>query len=167
MRCAPHDPRQDAGVVSAALRVRTRRDGTLYPAVLYVIGKQTSSLFNDHAEALRFQELANRTSPAKALEVWATESPAADGFTVASWCSHHVDHLTGANDATTTTSRTATTGASSTPNTRTQNPRLTGFRSGRPARCVWDCSAKDSRRATSGSPAVPVVAARKLTRLRW
>lgn len=63
-------------------------------------GKQTSSSFNDHAEAVRFQELANRTSPAKALEVWATECRAADGFTVASWCSHHVDHLTGVNEAT-------------------------------------------------------------------
>jgi integrase len=87
----------------ASLRVRTRRDGTFYTAVLYVLnGKQTSSSFNDHAEALKFQELANRTSPAKALEVWATESPATDGFTVASWCSHHVDHLTGANDTTRT-----------------------------------------------------------------
>ena len=65
-------------------------------------GKQTSSSFNDHSEAVRFQELANRTSPAKALEVWATQSPAADGFTVASWCTHYVDHLTGANDATRT-----------------------------------------------------------------
>ena len=68
----------------------------LYTAVLYVLnGKQTSSSFNDHAEALRFQELANRTSPAKALEVWATQAPGLDGFTAASWCTHHVDHLTG------------------------------------------------------------------------
>jgi integrase len=70
-------------------------------AVLYVLhGKQSSSSFNDHSEALRFQELANRTSPAKALEVWAAQAPAADGFTVAGWCGHHVDHLTGVNDAT-------------------------------------------------------------------
>ena len=31
---------------------------------------------------VRFQELANRASPVKALEVWATESLAADGFTL-------------------------------------------------------------------------------------
>jgi hypothetical protein len=38
--------------------------------VLYTLnGKQTSSSFNDHAEAVRFQELANRINPAKALEV--------------------------------------------------------------------------------------------------
>ena len=48
---------------------RYRKDGTPYWSVLYVLnGKQTSSSFNDHAEALRFQELANRTSPAKARE---------------------------------------------------------------------------------------------------
>lgn len=69
--------------------------------MLYVLnGKQSSSSFNDHAEAVRFQELANETSPAKALEVWATTTPSADAFTVASWCTHHVDHLTGINDAT-------------------------------------------------------------------
>ena len=31
---------------------------------------------------VRFQELANRASSVKALEVWATESLAADGFTL-------------------------------------------------------------------------------------
>jgi integrase len=85
----------------ASLRIRRRRDGSTYTAVLYVLnGKQTSSSFNDHNEALRFQQLANKTSPAKALEIWATMTPAADGFTVASWCTHHVDHLTGVNEAT-------------------------------------------------------------------
>jgi integrase len=87
----------------ASLRIRRRSDGTTYTAVLYVLnGKQTSSSFNDHAEAVRFQELANKTSPAKALEVWAATTPSADGFTVASWCTHHVDHLTGVNEATRT-----------------------------------------------------------------
>ena len=87
----------------ASLRIRRRRDGSTYTSVLYVLnGKQTSSSFNDHAEAVRFQELANKTSPAKALEVWAATTPSADGFTVASWCTHHVDHLTGVNEATRT-----------------------------------------------------------------
>lgn len=85
----------------ASIRVRQRRDGSTYTAVLYVLnGKQTSSSFNDHSEALRFQELANRTSPAKALEVWAIQADGACGFTVATWCTHYVDHLTGVNDAT-------------------------------------------------------------------
>jgi integrase len=85
----------------ASIRQRERKDGSAYWAVLYVLnGKQTSSSFNDHAEAVRFQELANKTSPAKAVEVWAATTPSADGFTVASWCTHHVDHLTGVNEAT-------------------------------------------------------------------
>lgn len=85
----------------ASLRIRQRGDGSTYTAVLYTLnGKQTSSSFNDHAEAVRFQELANKTSPTKALEVWAATTPAADCFTVASWCTYHVDHLTGVNEAT-------------------------------------------------------------------
>jgi hypothetical protein len=35
-----------------------------------------------------------------AIEVWRIERPTDDGYTVASRCRHHVDHLTGANDAT-------------------------------------------------------------------
>ncbi|MCV7010475.1 tyrosine-type recombinase/integrase [Mycobacterium gordonae] len=87
----------------ASIRQRERKDGSVYWAVLYVLdGKQSSSSFNDHREAVDFQTLANKTSPAKAVEVWATARPAADGFTVASWCNHYVDHLTGVNDGTRT-----------------------------------------------------------------
>ena len=65
----------------ASLRVRQRSDGSTYTSVLYMLnGKQSSSSFNDHAEAVRFQELANKTSPAKALEIWATQTPGADGL---------------------------------------------------------------------------------------
>jgi DNA invertase Pin-like site-specific DNA recombinase len=39
------------------------------------------------------QELANKTSPAKALKVWATQTPGADSFTVESWCTPDVDPL--------------------------------------------------------------------------
>ena len=52
----------------------------------------------------------------------------------------------------TATSPTATTGAPSTPTTRTQNPRLTGFRSGRPARWPWGSSVPGSGPATNGLP---------------
>ena len=49
----------------ASLRIRRRKDGSTYTGVLYVLnGTQTSTSFNDYAEALRFQELANKTSPA-------------------------------------------------------------------------------------------------------
>ena len=53
----------------ASLRVRQRKDGSSYTAVLYTLdGKQTSSSFNDHREAVAFQQLVNRVGPAKALE---------------------------------------------------------------------------------------------------
>jgi integrase len=87
----------------ASLRVRQRKDGSSYTAVLYSLdGKQTSSSFNDHAEAVAFRQLANRVGPAKAIEVWRTKQPADDGHTVASWCAYHIDHLTGVNQATRT-----------------------------------------------------------------
>jgi len=85
----------------ASLRVRQRKDGSSYTAVLYALdGKQSSSSFNDHAEAVAFQQLANRVGSAKALEVWRTRQPTDDGHTVASWCAYHIDHLTGVNPAT-------------------------------------------------------------------
>jgi integrase len=85
----------------ASIRVRHRKDGSTYTSILYAFeGKQTSSSFNDHREAVDFQQLVNRVGPAKAIEVWRIERPTDDGYTVASWCRHHVDHLTGANDAT-------------------------------------------------------------------
>lgn len=87
----------------ASIRQRVRKDGSPYWSVLYVLsGKQTSSSFNDPQEALEFQTLANRTSPAKALEVLAAKGVESNEHTVASWCRHHVDHLTGVNEATRT-----------------------------------------------------------------
>jgi hypothetical protein len=48
----------------ASIRVRARKDGTTYAAVLYTFdGKQTSSSFNDHAEALKFQDVCNPVRP--------------------------------------------------------------------------------------------------------
>ncbi|MDT5013590.1 MAG: hypothetical protein QOH57_5207, partial [Mycobacterium sp.] len=55
----------------ASLRTRQRKDGTVYTSVLYVHkGKQTSSSFDDHAEALRFQDVCNRLGPADAVRIW-------------------------------------------------------------------------------------------------
>ncbi len=60
----------------ASIRTRQRKDGTGYTSVLYVHnGKQTSSSFNDHAEALRFQDVCNRLGPAEALKIWETAAP--------------------------------------------------------------------------------------------
>ena len=79
----------------ASLRTRQRKDGTVYTSVLYVHqGKQTSSSFNDHAEALRFQDVCNRLGPAEALRIWAAATPG-DGHTVARFIDGHLDVLSG------------------------------------------------------------------------
>jgi integrase len=79
----------------ASLRTRQRKDGTAYTSVLYVHqGKQTSSSFNDHAEALRFQGVCNRLGPAEALRIWEAATPG-DGHTVASFIDGHLDVLSG------------------------------------------------------------------------
>jgi hypothetical protein len=60
----------------ALVRERKRKDGTAYTSVLYVHeGKQTRTSFNDHAEALRFQDVCNRLCPAEALKVWKATTP--------------------------------------------------------------------------------------------
>jgi hypothetical protein len=79
----------------ASIRTRQRKDGSGYTAVLYVLGgKQTSSSFNDHAEALRFQDVANRLGPAAALKIWKTSTPG-QGHTVRSFIDGHLDALSG------------------------------------------------------------------------
>jgi integrase len=79
----------------ASLRVRQRKDGTAYTAVLYVHeGRQTSSSFNDHAEALRFQDVCNRLGPAEALKVWKATTPQR-GHSVKSYVTEHLDALSG------------------------------------------------------------------------
>lgn len=53
----------------ASRRGGTRRDGTTYVQVLNRLdGKQTSASFEDMASATKFQKLACRFGPAKALE---------------------------------------------------------------------------------------------------
>lgn len=79
----------------ASLRVRQRKDGTAYTSVLYVHrGRQTSSSFNDHREALRFQDVCNRLGPAEAIRLWQCAAPA-EGHTVGSFIDQHLDALSG------------------------------------------------------------------------
>ncbi|BBX39615.1 tyrosine-type recombinase/integrase [Mycobacterium simiae] len=79
----------------ASIRVRTRKDGTAYFSVLYTLdGKQTSSSFNDHAEALKFQDVCNRLGPAEARKIWKVSFPGC-GHTLASYVTEHLDTLTG------------------------------------------------------------------------
>jgi hypothetical protein len=74
----------------ASIRIRRRKDGTAYTSVLYVHqGKQTSTSFNDHAEALRFQDVGTRLGPAEALRIW--QGTPSDGHTVNSFIADHIE----------------------------------------------------------------------------
>ena len=54
----------------ATVRLRTRKDRSAYTAVLFRLdGKQSLMSFDDHAKAVRFEDLVNQVGAAKALEV--------------------------------------------------------------------------------------------------
>ncbi len=79
----------------ASLRSGTRKDGSTYVQVLYRLdGKQTSTSFEDMASAAKFQKLARKFGPAKALEAIRTD-PEPSIMTVEEWLDHHIAHLTG------------------------------------------------------------------------
>jgi hypothetical protein len=58
-------------------------------------GKQTSSSFDDHAEALKFKDVCDRLGPAEARKIWQTAMPRR-GRTLGSYLSEHLDALSGA-----------------------------------------------------------------------
>lgn len=85
----------------ASVRTRTRKDGTTYTSVLFrEDGKQCSVSFDDHRAALRFQDLVERVGPDKAREIADIEDAHASEQTLAGWCTHHIDHLTGIEEGT-------------------------------------------------------------------
>jgi integrase len=80
----------------ATLRVRKRKDGSVYTSVLYRIdGKQSSVSFDLYDEAVWLRDLINRIGPAAALEIAYRRAGVSSTLTVAEWITHHVDHLTG------------------------------------------------------------------------
>jgi integrase len=84
----------------ASLRSGTRKDGSTYVQVLYrVEGKQSSTSFEDMASAVKFQKLARKFGPAKALETLQTD-PELLTLTVGEWLDHHIEHLTGVRKST-------------------------------------------------------------------
>jgi hypothetical protein len=79
----------------ASLRRRQRKDGSSSTSVLYVHQrKQTSSSFNDPAEANRFKDVVDRLGPAETLRIWKAAKPS-DGHTVASFIAQQVAALSG------------------------------------------------------------------------
>jgi integrase len=84
----------------ASLRGGTRKDGSTYVQVLYrVDGKQSSTSFEDMASAVKFQKLARKFGPAKALETIQTD-PELLTLTVSEWLEHHIEHLIGVRKST-------------------------------------------------------------------
>jgi len=79
----------------ASLRTRRRKDGSVYYAVLYRLGgKQTSTSCEDLALATKFKNLVDQFGPAKALEIFGSDT-ALQAMTVGQWLEHHIAHLTG------------------------------------------------------------------------
>lgn len=84
-----------------SLRFRTRTDGSTYTQVRYRInGRAGSVSFDDHAEALKFDELVTKVGAAKALEITRIVASSDRALTVAQWLARHVEHLTGTEAAT-------------------------------------------------------------------
>lgn len=79
----------------ASLWERTRADGTTYVSVRYRHGgRQTTTSFDDPAQAVAFQQNVDRFGSAKALEILNANQPA-DALTVAQWVEKHIDTRTG------------------------------------------------------------------------
>lgn len=79
----------------ASLWERTRADGSAYISVRYRHnGRQTTTSFDDPAQAVAFQQNVDRFGSVKALEILHANQPA-DALTVTQWVQKHIDTRTG------------------------------------------------------------------------
>jgi integrase len=79
-----------------SVRFRHRKDGTIYTQVRFRhAGRETSVSFDDHVEALRFQNLLDKVGPGKALEISRIVAAPSRQTTVRTWLQRHNDSLTG------------------------------------------------------------------------
>jgi integrase len=79
-----------------SVRFRHRTDGSVYTQVRFRMnGKQTSVSFNDHAEAVQFDELLTKVGPEKALEITRIVIHNERGLTMTQWLNQYIDNLTG------------------------------------------------------------------------
>lgn len=85
----------------ASIRVRRRKDGTEYYAVLYrQDGKQSSLSFDDYLTASRFCDQANKFGVHNAVATLKDSDLTSQ--TVEQWSTHYLDHLTGVEPETVT-----------------------------------------------------------------
>lgn len=84
-----------------SVRIRTRSDGSSYTQVRFRDnGKESSISFDDHAEALKFDDLVARVGPAKALEICRIVAAPSRALTLSVWLERHIANLTGVDAAT-------------------------------------------------------------------
>lgn len=84
-----------------SIRFRTRLDGSTYTQVRYRMGGRSGSVsFDDHSEALQFDDLVTKVGAAKALEITRIVAAPDRALTVAQWLKRHIEHLTGVDAAT-------------------------------------------------------------------
>ena len=84
-------------------RFRTRADGSTYTQVRFrIYGKQSSVSFDDHAEALQFDDLIAKVGAAKALEITKIVIAHDRALTVRQWLHEYNDHLSGLEEQTVT-----------------------------------------------------------------
>lgn len=84
-------------------RIRTRSDGSTYTQVRFRLhGHQRSLSFNDHAEALKLDNLIDRVGAAKALEITRIVITAEKAMTLRDWLDDYNDHLSGLEEVTVT-----------------------------------------------------------------
>lgn len=83
----------------ASVRMRTRKDASVYYAVLYRHGsRQTSTSFPDEKQAQRFRDLVGAVGPSRALEIAGvadTVPRTMSSQTVAEYLERHINSLTG------------------------------------------------------------------------
>ncbi|ALF01416.1 tyrosine integrase [Mycobacterium phage LilPharaoh] len=85
----------------ASLRTGSRKDGTTYTQVRYRLnGKQTSTSFDDPAQAVEFKRMVEQLGAAKALEVIESTEATAQHYTVGDWLDHYLSHKTGVEKST-------------------------------------------------------------------
>lgn len=79
-----------------AIRFRKRKDGSIYTQVRFRHGgRETSVSFDDHAEALKFQDLINKLGATKALEISRIVIAPSRSMTLRDFLEKHNASLTG------------------------------------------------------------------------
>jgi integrase len=84
-----------------AIRFRRRKDGSIYTQVRFRHnGRETSVSFDDHAEALKFQDLLDKLGAAKAMEISRIVAAPSRATTLRHWLDKHNANLTGVDEGT-------------------------------------------------------------------